>query len=229
MARKATILGATGLIGSLLLDILLEDDYYDNIHLLLRKPLQLGHPKVVEHVINFEDPKAYASAIAGAETVFCSVGTTLKKVKGDQAAYRKVDYDIAVNAAKMAASQGVFGFMLVSAVGADASNNNNFYLKLKGIVEETVSKEQIPQVHIFRPSLLLGDRKEKRSAEMLMQGLSPLLSPLLFGKWRKYKPVKGIELAFAMLAAAKDPRKGIFIHHYNEIRELAIKSGRYRA
>lgn len=76
-----------------------------------------------------------------------------------------MDYDIPVYAAKAAAKLGVYGYYLVSAVGADANNNNNFYLKLKGVTEEAVSEEQIPQLYIMRPSLILGDRKERRIME----------------------------------------------------------------
>ncbi|GAO43742.1 NAD(P)H-binding protein [Flavihumibacter petaseus] len=229
MGRKATILGASGLIGGLLLDALLEDDYYDSVHVILRRSLNQQHPKLTEHLIDFSNQKAYEPGIASAETVFCCVGTTMKKVQGDRNAYRDIDYGIAVNAAEVAAKYGVFGYSLVSAIGADPANNNSFYLKLKGVTEEAVSKQNIPQVHIFRPSLLLGDRGEKRFAENLATGLAPVISPLLRGRYKKYRPIKAIEVAFAMLAAAKDPRKGIFIHEYDEIREWAIRSGRYQA
>ena len=229
MARKALILGASGMIGSLLLDLLLEDNYYDEVEILLRKPLHQSYPKLKETIIDFADPKAYLAPMAGVETVFCCIGTTMKQVKGDHAAYRRVDFDIPVFAAKAAANAGVFGYELVSAIGADPALESNFYLKLKGVTEEAVSKEAIPQVHIFRPSLLVGERKEKRFGENLAKVLAPVVSPLLFGGWRKYKPIKGIEVAMAMLATTKDPRKGIFIHEYDSIRQWAVRSGRYQA
>ncbi|MFT4024175.1 MAG: NAD(P)H-binding protein [Flavihumibacter sp.] len=228
MARKALMLGASGMIGSALLDVLLGDDYYDEVLILVRKPLGRQHPKLTEQVIDFSEPRAYTAALADVETVFCCIGTTMKQVKGDHAAYKKIDFDIPVFAAQAAAANGVFGYMLVSAIGADPALTSNFYLKLKGVTEEAVSKEQIPQVHIFRPSLLVGDRKEKRTGESIGKALAPLVSPLLFGSWQKYKPVKAEQLALAMLMAAKDPRKGIFIHEYKDIRQLALTSGRYQ-
>ncbi|MBZ5856343.1 NAD(P)H-binding protein [Flavihumibacter profundi] len=223
MARKATLIGASGLIGSSLLDILLNDNYYDEVHILVRRSLNRRHSKLKEHIINFENPKEYFEGISGAETVFCAIGTTLKKVKGDRDAYRKVDYDIAVNAAKTAAHCGVFGFSLVSSIGANAADNNNFYLKLKGIVEEAISKEQIPQVHIFRPSLLLGHRQEKRMGEGIAQFLAPAIGGLLFGKWRVYKPIAANVVAKAMVSAAKIQSRGIFIHTYDDIMKFVLK------
>jgi uncharacterized protein YbjT (DUF2867 family) len=217
MSRKACLLGATGLIGQHLLQLLLEDRYYTEVHVLVRKPMGMQHPRLVEHVIDFSVVAAYRPGIEGAETVFCAVGTTLKKVKGDRDAYRRVDYDIPVTAATVAAESGVYGFILVSSIGADAANNNNFYLKLKGVVEEAVSKQLIPQLHIFRPSLLLGNRTEKRLGEKIAQFLAPVYSLFMVGSWRKYKPINASVVALAMLEAAKSGGKGVFIHPYDSI------------
>ena len=176
MDQTATLIGASGLIGSHLLQLLLKDSTYSTVKIIVRRPQLLRDSKLQEIVIDFEDKKALEQAIAGSAVVFSAVGTTQKKVKGDKNAYRKVDFDIPVNAAKAAAKFGVYAFSLVSSVGANAANNNNFYLKLKGIVEEAVSKESIPQLHIMRPSMLLGDRKEKRFGESIAAVLMPLFS-----------------------------------------------------
>jgi uncharacterized protein YbjT (DUF2867 family) len=220
MARKATLIGASGLIGGTLLDLLLNDSYYEEVHIIVRKSLNLTHPKLTEHVIDMTQETAFELPVSGAEIVYSAIGTTMKKVKGDREAYRKVDYDIPVFAAKAATKFGVFGFVLVSSVGANAADNNNFYLKLKGIVEETISKEMIPEVIIFRPSLLLGNREERRIGERIAQFLAPLLSVLLVGKWRIYKPIQSNDVAKAMLAAGKSLKKGIFIYGYDDIKKL---------
>ncbi|MBC6489338.1 NAD(P)H-binding protein [Flavihumibacter stibioxidans] len=217
MGRKATLLGASGLIGSHLLDLLLADPYYDEVTILVRRNMGRTHPKLTEIIIDFENSQAYEPGIAGAETVFCAIGTTMKKVSGDHDAYRQVDFNIPVTAAKAAAGLGVFNFVLVSSVGADAANNNNFYLKLKGVVEETISKENIPQIHIFRPSLLIGHRNEKRTGEGFAQMMAPIFSGLMVGKWRVYKPIRAALVAKAMLSAAKLQNRGIFIHTYDDI------------
>lgn len=220
MGRKATLLGASGLIGGHLLELLLADPYYEEVNILVRRSLGRSHPKLKEYVIDFSIDTAYEPAISGSETVFCAIGTTMKKVGGDHDAYRQVDFDIPVTAAKSAAAYGVFGFILVSSIGADAANNNNFYLKLKGVVEETITKQTIPQVHIFRPSLLMGQRKENRTGEGFAQAVAPIFSGLLMGKWRVYKPIRAELVAKAMLAAAKLQNRGIFIHQYDEILKL---------
>jgi uncharacterized protein YbjT (DUF2867 family) len=229
MTRKATLIGASGLIGSHLLEALLADDYYTQVVVMVRKTLDRKHPKLLEYLTRFDQPEAYIPAIEGSETVFCSIGTTMKKVSGDRDAYVKVDYDIAVTAAKTAARCGVYGFVLVSSVGADPANQNNFYLKLKGVIEETVAKEAIPMLHIFRPSLLLGYRAEKRFTERLAQVLAPVLTIFLQGNWRKYKPIKAGLVAGAMLAAGKSPVKGIFIHQYDDILKLAATTDQHPA
>jgi uncharacterized protein YbjT (DUF2867 family) len=221
MARKATVIGASGLIGNLLLQQLLADDYYDEIHIMVRKPMQLQNPKLTEHIVNFSDTAAYDAPVSGAETVFSAIGTTMKNVNGDRDAYRKIDYDIPVHAAMAAARFGVYSFVLVSSVGANAADNNNFYLKLKGIVEETIAKESIPQLLIFRPSLLLGNRTEKRLAEKIAQFLAPALGVFLIGKWRQYKPIAARDVATAMRQSAKSLKKGIVINSYDSIKKLA--------
>src|SRR6478752_3467176 len=221
MDQTATLIGASGLIGSHLLQLLLKDNTFSTVKIIVRRPQLLRDPKLQEIVINFEDKKALEQAIAGSAVVFSAVGTTQKKVKGDKNAYRKVDFDIPVNAAKAAAKFGVYSFSLVSSVGANAANNNNFYLKLKGVVEEAVSKESIPQLLIMRPSMLLGDRKEKRIGESIAAVLMPVFSIFLFGKWAKYKAIKAEDVAKAMLQASKSPVKGIHIYEYEEIKKLA--------
>ena len=221
MDQTATLIGASGLIGSHLLQLLLKDNTYSTVKIIVRRPQLLRDPKLQEIVIDFEDKKALEQAIAGSAVVFSAVGTTQKKVKGDKNAYRKVDFDIPVNAAKAAAKFGVYSFSLVSSVGANAANNNNFYLKLKGIVEEAVSKESIPQLHIMRPSMLLGDRKEKRFGKSIAAVLMPLFSIFLFVKLAKYRAIKAEDVAKAMLQASKSPVKGIHIYEYEEIKKLS--------
>jgi uncharacterized protein YbjT (DUF2867 family) len=221
MSKTATLFGASGLVGGHLLQVLLNNDSYNIIRAIVRRTLNINHPKLQEIIIDFSDPKDYEKALSGSETVFCTVGTTQKKVQGDKDAYRKVDYDIALYAAQAAAKYGVYCFVLVSSVGANAENNNNFYLKLKGVVEEAVSKQMIPQVHIMRPSLLLGNRKERRFAEKLAQVTMPAISFLLPSK---YKPITAEKVALAMLEASKEPGKGIFIHDYDQMVKLVKRS-----
>ena len=164
----ATLIGATGLIGNYLLEELLNDDYFDTVRILIRRPVDSTHPKLEKKLVDFTDTESFRLSLEGSDVVFCAVGTTQKKVKGDKAAYRKVDYDIPVNAARFCKMNGCGKFILVSSVGAN-SNSSNFYLKLKGEVEDAVKAAGLRSVHIMRPSMLLGYRKEFRSGEKIGQ------------------------------------------------------------
>lgn len=214
--QTAAIIGSTGLIGSHILDLLLNDKSFASIRLLVRRPVSITHPKVKVIVIDFEDDKAFKEGIAGCEAVFVAVGTTQKKVKGDKTAYRKVDYDIPVNAARFSAETGVKQFLLVSSVGAD-SHSNNFYLNLKGEVEEEVKSFSIPGISIFRPSMLLGKRNESRPMETVAQAISRPLGALFPSK---YKPVKASDVARAMIAASHKDEPGFRLFHYREMMDL---------
>ena len=220
MSRTVTIIGASGLVGSHLLELLLKDPGIDKVVALVRTTFTHNSPKLEQQIIDFQEPRAYEPHIAGAEAVFVTVGTTNAKVDGDKDAYRKVDYNIPVYAAKAAAKLGVYGYYLVSASGADANNNNNFYFKLKGVTEEAVCEEQIPQIYIMRPSLILGDRKERRVLERAAQVVMPMFSWAFGGAWSKYKPIQAAEIAQAMFRAYTHGKKGIHVCSYEEMKTL---------
>ncbi|HOX78624.1 MAG TPA: NAD(P)H-binding protein [Bacteroidales bacterium] len=211
--QPVALIGATGLIGSHILDQLKNDTDIQSIRVLVRKPVEINHPKVEVIRLDFADPGAYRKAIAGCQAVFCAIGTTNAKVKGDKTAYRKVDYDIPVNAARFCAETGVQQFLLVSSVGAN-SQSNNFYLKLKGEVENEISRLSIPSIAIFRPSMLLGKRNESRPMESIAQAIS---KPLAFLFPSRYKPIAAADVARAMVAAGKQNHTGIRVYHYNEM------------
>ena len=214
MNEKTTaLIGATGLIGSHLLKCLLDDDTFKTIRVLVRRPVSFSHPKIKVMVIDFTDEGAFKAGIAGCDAVFCAIGTTNKKVKGDKTAYRKVDYDIPVNAARFCAETGCRHFLLVSSVGAN-SKGGNFYLKLKGEVEDKVKSISIPSVSIFRPSMLLGNRQESRPMETFAQVISKPLASLFPSI---YKPIAAENVAKAMVAACKQDKPGFQVYHYREM------------
>jgi uncharacterized protein YbjT (DUF2867 family) len=214
--KTATVIGATGLIGSHIVRLLETDNAYDKIRVIARRPLIFSNPKVEVVIIDFNDEAAFKSAVAESDAVFCAVGTTRKKVKGDMAAYRKVDHDIPVHVARFCKEAGCERFMLVSSVGAN-SDSTNFYLKFKGEVEDAVKKMDISSVYMFRPSMLLGKRKEFRFGEVIGKALS---TPLSFLFPSNYRPVKAVDVAWAMVAAAKKADPGFHICYYKEIMEF---------
>jgi uncharacterized protein YbjT (DUF2867 family) len=211
--RKAVLLGATGLIGGHLLAFLKTNNYFDEVHILIRRPLKINSKKITEHVVDFDKPESWCSIFSGAEAVFCAVGTTRKKTP-DLVAYRKIDFDIPTNAIRCAILHKVSSFMLVSSVGADASSLN-FYLKIKGEVEEELFRSSIAHAVAFRPSLLLGKRNESRFGEWLGQKLIPLFNFIIPSK---YRAISGKAVAESMIRTAESGKAGSVIKHYSEIR-----------
>jgi uncharacterized protein YbjT (DUF2867 family) len=217
---KAILLGASGLIGNHLLQFLLEDERFENLTAIVRKPLSITHPKLKQQVVDFNNPAAFKNAIPPADVIFCCIGTTQKKMKGDKIAYRKIDYDIAVQAAQFAIAAGIKKYLLVSAIGANAKSRN-FYLQLKGEVEEAIAAMPFETLGIIQPSLLTGQRAEKRTGEKIVQVLMPLLNPLLLGSLRKYRSVKAETVAKAMYQISIGTKQGVHRYTYNEIKMMA--------
>jgi uncharacterized protein YbjT (DUF2867 family) len=215
-SQTAVVIGASGLTGSYVLNHLLDDPYFTSVHILVRRPLNMQHPKLKESIVDFNDLTDFKQHLSPADCLFCCIGTTTKKVKGDKEAYRKVDYDIPVNAAKIAVSKGFSKYLLVSAIGADA-RASNFYLKLKGEVEDVISLMAFRSIHIFQPSILLGKRNEFRLGEMIGKGIIKALSFFLIGSLSKFKPVNAEDVARAMIAAAKSSVEGTRTYRYNEM------------
>jgi uncharacterized protein YbjT (DUF2867 family) len=220
MHRKtAVVLGATGLIGQHLVQELLQNEYFNRVRLLVRKPLTINHPKVDIQVVNFNDEKDIAGRIDIGDVIFCCVGTTRKKVKGNKTEYRKVDYDIPIITARLGVQHGFSQFLLVSAIGANPVAAN-FYLQLKGCIEEDITALPFESIHIFRPSLLLGKREEFRLGERIAQVVVKATSFLLIGAWRKYKPIQAADVARSMVAAANKEIAGVHMYEYDEMKAL---------
>ena len=213
---KYTIIGASGLIGSFILQELLQHSDAA-IHLLVRRNLNIDHPRLKEWVVDFTDQQAIQNSIAGSDAVFVAIGTTQQKVKSDAAAYRKVDYDIPVSVAKACTVNQIPKLLLVSSVGAN-SRSSNFYLRLKGEVEDAIADMPIPFVGIFQPSLLLGARQEFRLGEKISQTLMPVFSFLIPAQ---YKPIQAAIVAKAMVKAAFKNTTGVERYTYREMTSMS--------
>ncbi|GAA4327870.1 NAD(P)H-binding protein [Flaviaesturariibacter amylovorans] len=214
-----TLIGATGLIGGHLLEALRADPAFGTIRVLLRRPVPFDGPRTELRMVDFNDAAAYRNAIAGSDLIFCAVGTTQQKVGGDKEAYRRIDFDIPVNAARLGRETGCRHLLLVSSVGADASSSN-FYLRLKGETEDAVRAAGLPATSIFRPSMLLGNRREVRVGERIGQVLMKTFSFALAGGLRKYKPIEAADVARAMVAKAKADARGNEVLEYDAMFEL---------
>lgn len=206
MLPRAVVLGGSGLVGGELLKLFPPG----TATALVRRPMPGGT------VVDFANLPPGALA---APDLYCCLGTTIKKA-GGQAAFRAVDYDLPLALAKKALSEGAKRLFLVTANGADAGSAV-FYNRVKGELEAAVSALGFEAVHILRPSLLLGTRSESRPAEAFAQALAPLLSPLMLGPLRRYRPIEGRAVARAMLALAGGGESGVRVHENERLQELA--------
>jgi uncharacterized protein YbjT (DUF2867 family) len=210
MARIAVVAGATGLVGGLLLRRLAESADYSEVRVLGRRPPAHEAGKVRFIATDFSDLPAHAEALA-ADDVFCCLGTTIRAA-GSRPAFERVDYHMVVDLARAAQKAGARRFLVVSAVGA-SERSAAFYSRVKGRMEKTVGQLPFEAVHIVRPSLILGERQERRPAEQLAQRFAPLLSPLLLGPLAKYRAVRAEDIAATLLNLAQRPAKGVHIYH----------------
>lgn len=200
--KSALVLGATGLVGKSLLSQLLADPRYTNVTCLVRRPISLNHindpcEKLQPLVVDFDKLDDYQGYFS-VDHVYCCLGTTLKQA-GSKSAFRKVDFEYVHVAAQLARAQRANGFVFISSVGANAKSRH-FYLRVKGELENAImSMSQLRHAAAVRPSLLLGERSQARGLEELGQKLAPLLSPLMIGPLKKYKPVTAFSVAREMI------------------------------
>jgi uncharacterized protein YbjT (DUF2867 family) len=209
MSRHALIAGATGLIGSHLLKLLLADSRYDRVTVLVRRPLKRPHAKLHEIVTDYSDLARHSTELA-VDDVFCCLGTTRAKA-GSKQAFEAVDYGLVMALAKATREAGARQFLLVSAVGA-SPRATAFYSRVKGRVELDLRRLDFEALHIVRPSLLLGERDESRPLEALAQIVAPYLTRLVQRSWPRYAPVSGEEVAAALRHAALSGQRGVHVH-----------------
>ena len=209
--KQAVIAGATGLVGAACLDLLLHQ--YDSVTAFVRRTTGCLHPRLHERHIDFD--RLGTVEIPPGAHVFCALGTTIKTA-GSQEAFREVDYEYPKMLAERTADAASTRFILVSSVGANA-RSKNFYLRTKGELEDAVLALPIEAVHLFRPSVLVGERAESRPGEKFSIALTQAAEFLLIGGLRKYRAMPVPVLAEAMVAVAQREARGHFIYHYDEI------------
>jgi len=212
--KTALLVGATGLVGRCVLDILLEDPIYSKVTVLSRRPVLVDHPKLNEVIVDFDKLSQYTEAIS-AEDIFCCLGTTIKKA-GSQAAFRLVDQVYPVKLAELALNNGAKQYLIITAMGSD-KKSLIFYNRVKGEVEEALEQMPYPAVQVLHPSLLMGERSEARAGEGIAQILFNMINPLMSGPLRNYRAISGEQVARAMVAIAKAGNKGFHIYQNGEL------------
>lgn len=215
--RSAAIAGGSGLIGRFCLDGLLAEDGYSRVTALVRRPIEIAHPKLVQQIANFDHLDSPCDLAEG--VAFCALGTTIRKA-GSQEAFRRVDFDYGVNFAEWAKARGATRFVLVSSVGA-AAGSSTFYLRVKGELEERINGMGFDRVVVLRPSVLLGERNEVRTGEKLGIAMGKAVSGALLGGLSKYRPVEAHDVAKAMVRAGLQQGAGLVVWHWKEIAAAA--------
>ncbi|OMD71430.1 nucleoside-diphosphate sugar epimerase [Paenibacillus odorifer] len=210
MLRIALVLGATGLVGKAVTEELLNREGWGEVRVLVRTPLALEHPKLKQIVVDWESLAEYSDSFEGVHSIFCCLGTTIKKA-GSQEQFERVDLDYPLAAAAIAREHGVKQFLVVSSMGADAKSRN-FYSRTKGRAEEALSKIGFQGLHLFRPSLLLGHREEFRLGERVAARLMKALEFVMVGKAAKYRAIPGVTVARAMVNIASADTHGLHIY-----------------
>jgi uncharacterized protein YbjT (DUF2867 family) len=213
MKKTALLAGATGLVGNALLPLLLASERYAKVIVVGRRPVAIEHPKltqVVTELSKLEDERLRLIA----DDVYCCLGTTMRQA-GSKEAFYEVDFLYVVKLAAITAANFAAQFLVVSVLGADAESRF-YYNKVKGEMEAAVKQTPFRAIHVFRPSLLLGQRATPRLGERIGGWLLTLARPLLRGRWHKYRPVAAATVARAMLQAASDDGGGIRIHEVSE-------------
>jgi uncharacterized protein YbjT (DUF2867 family) len=209
------LVGSTGAVGSHVLNFLNQEDLVNEVITLNRKIKVSLLSKEKNLVIDFDK---LSLLDIKADVFICCLGTTIK-VSGSPAAFKKVDFDYVVNFAKLAESASARKFLVVSSVGAD-EKSSVFYSRIKGEMESAIKKLNIPAIEIFQPSLLLGERSEKRAGESLAKIMAPLLNPFLLGSMKKYRAIESSDVAKALVARALMAESGQRTFASDQIKKL---------
>lgn len=217
-ARVALLAGATGLVGGHCLDRLLRAPEYGRVITLGRRPLARHDPRLEQHVVELDRLGTAGFEFPPATDVFCCLGTTMKRA-GSEAAFRQVDFTYVVSLASLALGAGAEQFLLVSSLGA-SPKSRIFYSRVKGETEAAVTALPFEGRQIFRPSIFVGERNERRAGESLGVAVMRGTAFALIGPLRKYRPIAAATVAEAMVRVALRAPRGVHIYESDEIERL---------
>jgi uncharacterized protein YbjT (DUF2867 family) len=218
VGKVALIAGATGLVGRNCLADLLGEPGYDRVVALVRRPLPHEDPKLEQRIVAFDALGTTNNEIPAANDVFCCLGTTMRQA-GSAEAFRRVDYTYVVTLAGLALGAGARQFLLVSALGADP-RSRIFYSRVKGETETAIMALPFEGRQIFRPSLLVGERAERRRGERAGIAVMGAVAFALLGPLRRYRPIAAATVARAMVRVARAAPRGVNVFSSHEIERL---------
>ena len=215
---EVSIIGASGLVGHELTLILSHLPEVSKVKAFTRSPLGRMPAKVENYIINFDNLCNYENDLK-ADVFICCLGSTIKKA-GSKDNFKKVDYEYALNFSKIAEKTSAKKLLVITAMGSN-SNSFVFYNQVKGQLEDKIRELHISQVEVFRPSLILGNRKEHRTGEDFMKKIIQTVPKLFSGPLEKYKPIEASDIAKAMAIAVLDFREGYYIYPSAKIQKIA--------
>ena len=214
--KKALVIGATGLVGSHLLDQLLGDVRFGEVSVFTRRPTGKTHLKLQEHLIDFGKPLEWQHLVKG-DVIYLALGTTRAKAGSKQAQYR-VDHGFQFQFAAAAAHNGVPVLVLVSSAGAKPGSPF-FYMRMKGKLEEDVAGLPFRRAVFIRPGILTGPRTETRHGEKAGMAIVRFMNRL--GLMRSMRPIHGDSVARAMINATFREETGIKVFEAARVFQLA--------
>ena len=215
--KKAIIFGASGFVGSYLLTELLNNPDYEEVIAVVRKDLDIRHSKLKILIGDYYSlPDLKAKLIA--DDIFITLGSTKKKTPKLEE-YYQVDHDYPVLAANLTKQNGATSVFLLTAIGTNPKSNV-FYVRTKGEVERDIIALNFDHTHIFRPSMIMGNRKEKRLVEKNIMKIWSAINPLLVRKATKYRGITAQNIAKSMNNAAKNQIEKVRIYHWKEMNAL---------
>ncbi len=196
----ALVIGATGATGTELVQQLMDDNQYTSVIVFSRRPLLVTSAKLTTHIVDFDNPQAWAHLVKG-DVLFSALATTLKQA-GSQKEQYKIDYTYQYQTAATAAANGVAKYVLVSAMGANAKSWL-FYPRIKGELDNAASALPFKQIHIFRPGFLLRQPDKIRPMEKL--GIAIIQFFNKFGLFKSQRPLPVEVLAQKMRSVLLNP------------------------
>lgn len=219
---RIALVGASGLIGSSLICLSLGRNDFRVVAVARR---EIALPKGARMEVLVADPVGWADAIAAAnaDALVIALGTTWKIAGQDEAVFRAVDETLVLACARAAKAAGIRQVIVISSVGAH-SGAKNFYLRVKGEVEQALGKIGVPRLDILRPGLLRGRRSESRPIERFAMLASPLTDLLLHGKYRKYRSIRATTIARAIVGLTREKAAGRFVFEHDALLRAARRA-----
>ncbi|OFX83316.1 MAG: hypothetical protein A2W99_12100 [Bacteroidetes bacterium GWF2_33_16] len=217
MQKTALVFGATGLVGSYLVNELVENEIYKKVKVFNRTKQNYSNIKIIEIIIDYDKVNEYTHEFKGHDA-FCCLGTTIRKA-GSKEKFFKIDHDLPVEIAKICSNNEVSNFVAISSIGANPNSSNN-YLRTKGLMETHIQEFDFDQLAFVRPSMLLGPRKEFRFGEAFGKIVMIPFNYLLIGNLKKYRSIHAKTVAKSMLQIANMPIHKLFFES-NELIEIA--------